>query len=108
MYQRIDQLHDQNYLLKKQLEATKQVNETMESDLTFQRQQSAVLSSMVRDHEQRWITSLQRMVTVHPSGENYHTSSNCRWYRGGKSFTLCTYCKRHSMDGHEGSMSEST
>ena len=45
-YQRIDKLHGQKDLEK--LEALRQAFEASENQLTFQRQQSAILSSAVR------------------------------------------------------------
>ena len=95
LYERIDELHSEIDYRDEQIQALTQALEACESQLKTQCQQSVVLSSAVREHEQRWIRSQNATITIHPCGDVYHTSSSRKWFQGGRSLTLCAQCKRH-------------
>lgn len=85
-----DKLHEQNDSLQRRFDAEQELRVARENDLKFERQQNAILASSVRQHEARWVHNLDRMITVHPCGDVYHNSPNCRWLRGGRTLSLCT------------------
>ena len=101
LYQAIDQLHDQKDSLERRLQAQEELSVAMENDLRFERQQNAVLSSSVRAHERRWLANLERMITVHPCGDVFHDSPNCRWLRGGGAATVCILPQKSPRTGRQ-------
>ena len=103
LYETNDQLHDQKDSLERRLQGQEELSVAMENDLRFERQQNAILSSSVREHECRWVANLERMITVHPCGDVYHSSPNCRWLRGGRTLSLCAFCRRNPRE-QEGSV----